>query len=317
MTNLQAVGHEARTDQAESEAGPEAAIRRANQELLERTRDGLDLAIAVVVEQRNQALRRAEALHDEARRQRDTLIAEQDQFIAFLMADHEKKVAALQEELKSGLERLERQGALERIEAESTSEAHRLKDLLEAAYAEIDETRADAARLQGEVDEAIRLRDEVRLEMYAQVEAARDEAFALQSQVDAANRLLEDARDQARDEAFRAIEELDELRRALDEKSAEARRLSERLTDLEGARHSQPPPPAASFELERARSEIQGLRKQLVEAKREQSRISRELELAQMRRLARPELGSPERRATPAGLGILPQSEGKRPQGRP
>ena len=291
---------------------PDAAIRRANAELIERTRDGLDLAIAVLVEQRDLALRRAEELHGEARRQREALIAEQDQFIAFLMADHEKKIAALQEELKSARERLERQGALERAELEATSEAQELKRLLESAYAEIDETRADAARLQGEVDDAIRLRDEVRLEMYAQVEAARDEAFALQSQLDSTNRLLEDARDQARDEAFRAIEELDELRRELDGKSAEVRRLRERLAELEGVRNSQPPPPAASLELERARSEIQNLRKQLIETKREQSRISRELELAQVRRVSRPDLVPPsERRPTPAGLGLLPQSDPK------
>jgi uncharacterized coiled-coil DUF342 family protein len=131
--------------------------------------------------------------------------------------------------------------------------------------------------------------DDVRLVLQQEVDTARDEAFAIQTKLDEGNRLLEDARDQARDEAFRFTEELDELRREHDERLAEVRRLRERLAQLtDGARASLPPPPAAAAELDASRTDNQLLRKQLIDAKRELSRVSRELELSQMRRVPRP-----------------------------
>ena len=277
----------------------EAAIRSANERLLAQTADRLKLPIAVVVEQRDTALSENEALRLHASQERAAMMAEQDQFITFLMTDHEVKLLKLSDELKSARATLERQRALggssgdgpgqDPDPSESALELGRLKDMLEAAYAEADETRADAARLQGDLDDAVRSMDDVRLALRQEVDTARDEAFAIQSQLDEANRLLEDARDQARDEAFRYTEELDELRRDRDERLAEVRRLRERLAQLTDApRPSMPPPPAVTAELDVARTDNQLLRKQLIDAKRELSRMARELELSQVKRIPRP-----------------------------
>lgn len=293
------VRHAVQADDANGPSASHAAIRAANQQLLDKTADRFALPIAVLIDQRDEALQQNEALRLHARGERAALLAEQDQFITFLMTDHEAKLVKLTEELKSAREALTRQRALEGTLDESSAlgdmtdgslEIARLKDLLEAAYAEADETRADAARLQAELDEAVRAADDVRLAVQLDVDAARDDAFRIQTQLDETNRLLEDARDQARDEAFRFTEELDEARRTLDERVAEVRRLRERLSTLDAApRNSLPPPvPAGSLDLDAARADNQLLRKQLIESKRELSRVSRELELSGARRISRP-----------------------------
>jgi hypothetical protein len=292
---------EREADESDGLVAVQTAIRTANQQLLDKTAANFELPIAVLIEQRDEALQQSEALRQHARGERTALIAEQDQFITFLMTDHETKLVKLSEELKSTKEALARQRALEGPVADSPGtsmgditdsgmEIARLKDLLEAAYAEADETRADAARLQAELDDAVRAADDVRLELRLEVDAARDDAFRIQSQLDETNRLLEDARDQARDDAFRFTEELDEARRTLDDRVAEVRRLRERLSQLDAApRNSLPPPPApGGAELNAARADNQLLRKQLIEAKRDLSRVTRELELASARRISRP-----------------------------
>jgi chromosome segregation ATPase len=143
---------------------------------------------------------------------------------------------------------------------------------LEAAFAEIDETRNEAARLQDERDEAIRATDEVRLELQAEVESARDETFEVQGRVDEMQRELNDARDEARDEAMRLTEEIDDLRRQLDERTEEVRRLRDRLDEFsDEIKHSQPPPPGPVSELDAARREVKWLRQQLIETKRKMS----------------------------------------------
>src|SRR5688572_25806254 len=101
------------TDGTREEPSPEAAIRAANAQLLELAGEALKLPFTLAIEQRDEALRQAELLRGEARSQRAALMAEQDQFITFLMADHEKKLAGVEQELKDARERLERQGALE------------------------------------------------------------------------------------------------------------------------------------------------------------------------------------------------------------
>lgn len=295
------VGHEREAADAGGLHGAQLAIRAANQQLLDKTGDRFALPIAILIDQRDEALQQSEALRQHAQGERAALLAEQDQFITFLMTDHEAKLVKLGEELKSTREALARQRALEGplVDSPSTSagdmtdggmEIARLKDLLEAAYAEADETRADAARLQAELDDAVRAADEVRLAVQLDVDAARDDAFRIQTQLDETNRLLEDARDQTRDEAFRFTEELDEARRSLDERSAEVRRLRERLSALDAAPRNSlpPPPPAGGLELDAARADNQLLRKQLIEAKREVSRVTRELSLSGARRISRP-----------------------------
>jgi hypothetical protein len=296
MQETAAMARAREPEQAETLGSARASIRAANQALLDKTADRFELPISVLIEQRDQALQQNEELRHHARGERAALIAEQDQFITFLMTDHEAKLVKLAEELKSAREALARQrnlespstSAVEGAPAELTDvklEVFRLKDLLEAAYAEADETRADAARLQAELDDAVRAADDIRLEVRLEVDAARDDAFRIQSQLDETNRLLEDARDQLRDEGYRFTEELDDARRELDDRVAEVRRLRGRLTELDETRHSLPPPPAM---LDTVRSENQLLRKQLIDAKRELSRVSRELELSNTRRYARP-----------------------------
>jgi len=86
---------------------------------------------------------------------------------------------------------------------------------LDAANAEIEETRADAIRLQGERDDALRATDELRLQLLSELEAARDENIRIQAQLDEALRTIDDNRDHAREEQLRLIEEIDALHQEL------------------------------------------------------------------------------------------------------
>lgn len=157
------------------------------------------------------------------------------------------------------------QQAIEQIE--------KLRDELQAAFREIDETRVEAARLQDERDEAIRATDDVRVELQAEIDAARDETFEVQTRLDELSRQLDDARDEARDEALRLNEVIDDTQRQLDERNEEVHRLRARLEDgADEVKHSQPPPPRPASELEAARREVKWLRQQLIVAKRQISR---------------------------------------------
>lgn len=278
----------------------EGQIRAANAELQRRAGSALELPLSVLVEQRDQALRAAESARTQAWQLRREMVEEEDRFIAFLMADHERQVAELRRELASAREGFERQRSLEPVPIVSVTHSsgsqpppatgrtmteHQISSLqerLQAAYVEVDDTRADAARLQEERDEAIREISDVRFECQKQVEAARDEASQLQWQLDDAERRLVDAGDQARDEAYTLSEQIDEARRELDERNAEVRSLRARLATLDEEMLSRPPP-AATLELENARREAQLLRKSLIEAKREASRLKNELDAVRAR----------------------------------
>ncbi|HWA70871.1 MAG TPA: hypothetical protein VG937_00980 [Polyangiaceae bacterium] len=280
----------------------ESAIVAANEELQRRVGSAFDLPLTVLVEQRNRALRDAEGAREEAQALRRAAIEEQDRFIAFLMADYERQLTDLQRELGRAREGLERRRLLEPVgNAPSDLEAQvaSLQEQLQSAYSEVDDTRADAARLQEERDEAIRETSDVRFECQKQVEAARDEAVQLQWQLDEAQRRLEDAGDQARDDAYALSEQIDEARRELDERNAEVRALHAQLTLLDEEIQTRPPPGAA-LELDNARKEAQLLRKGLIEAKRESSRLKNELESLRARAgLTQPpeDAGAHERRS--------------------
>jgi chromosome segregation ATPase len=278
----------------------EEAIRVANAELQRRAGSALELPFSVLVEQRDQALRAAESAREQAGNVRREMVEEEDRFIAFLMADHERQLAELQRELASLREGAERRRSLEPVRIVSvtstsgsqpppalglTMTEHQIASLqerLQAAYAEVDDTRADAVRLQEERDEAVREISDVRFECQKQVDAARDEAVQLQWQLDDAERRLLDAADEARDEACTLSEQIDEVRRELDERNAEVRSLRARLATLDQAMLSRPPP-AAALELENARKEAQLLRKSLIEAKRDASRLKNELDAVRAR----------------------------------
>jgi hypothetical protein len=276
------------------------AIRRANAEFSERSANQLKLPVAVLIEQRDAALSALAEAQARAQEAREKLVLEQDSFITFLMGEHEQKQADLKAEFTEQVRSVQMERAIRQsrelpaatVTAPTGSESNagdELKQLLEAAYAEIDDTRADASRLQDERDEAIRAVDDVKLEAYSEVEKARDEAFQIQTELDETHRLLEDARDASRDRTLEFAEELDQARRSLDERNEEVRRLRGRLSELtEEARHSRPPPPPASGDLLQAREEAQTLRRQLIEAKREMSRLARELALATQVRVKAP-----------------------------
>lgn len=262
-----------------------AAIRAHNRELDARAGADLELPILVLTEQRDRALRALTTAEARAETERDRLVAEQDKFISYLMSEHEGRLAELQSELARTRLQLERLQGLsdaalgaeaspkDQVGNDETRQAAQVEYLrrsLEAATQEIDETRADASRLQEERDEAIREMDDVRLELMNEIEAARDEAFQLETRLDEAGRLLEDARDQLRDEASRFNEDLGEVRRELDERNEEVRRLRARLAShVTETQTSHPPPPDPANELERARQENQQLRQQLIVAKRQ------------------------------------------------
>ena len=259
---------------------------------MERTGDLMELSISVLSEQRDKALKLLATANEGFEEERAQLASEQDKFITFLMSDHEQKFAEVQRALEVAQQELTRQRALTPPEpvlhgtdphhasGALVDQVNALKQALESASAEVEETRQDATRLQEERDEAIRAIDDARVELMTEVEAARDECFQMETRLDDANRLLEDARDQVRDEAYRFNEELSELRREMDEKNEEIRRLRARLVShVAETKASLPPPPPAGQELERARREAQSLRQQVIETKRELARVTRELDL--------------------------------------
>jgi chromosome segregation ATPase len=230
----------------------EAAIQAHNQQLLERAGGLFELPLVVLTEQRDHALRRLANANDRAAEQRRRLLAEQDEFITILMTEHDAKLQALRDECERLRAALGATLHARRPEAtvpalnddhhdQTSSRLEALQQALAAADAEIDETRADALRLQEERDDAIRATDDLRLELMSQLEGARDEAFQLETRLDEATRLIEDTRDQARDETLRLSEELVELRREFDACNEEVRRLRARLSSyvVEAGR---PPP---------------------------------------------------------------------------
>ncbi len=255
------------------------AVKLANRELEARTADHLATVIAVLVEQRDVALRKLAGSEKAAEDERNELISEHDKFVAFLMEEQDAKLDLLQKELDEAQQALTRQRALVGSGAEvDVPEALReVRGLLETAYGELDEHKALVARVEEERDQALAAVDDVRVELYTQVEAARDEAIQLQSRLDDAHRELEEERDRARDTAIEASAELDEVRRELDERREEVTRLRERVDAItEEVKHSRPPPPLTSAELSAAREENQSLRKELIETKRALSRVRRE-----------------------------------------
>ena len=110
-------------------------------------------------------------------------------------------------------------------------ERRELRSALDAANAEVEETRADAVRLQGERDDALRDADDVRLQILSEVAAARDDEIRVQDRLDEALRMVDDGRDQASEEQWCLIEELDALHKELAvcrQELAEARQTGRR-----------------------------------------------------------------------------------------
>lgn len=279
----------------------EERVKAANTAFQKRVGDAMSLPLQVVLEQRDAAFR--DLAEHEARMQveLDRVAQEHERFVNFLMEEQLANLRHVRDQLDATKEELQRARALAvttiavprpRTQGEPargpgdavptdavlagdavpTEQLEALRNELELAFAEVDETRQEAARLQEERDEAIRANDEVRLELQGEIERARDETFEVQQRLDEALRELNDARDEARDEAMRLTEELDELRRERDERTEEVRKLREKLDELEiEVKHSNPPPAEAGSELDAARREVKWLRQQLIEAKRKMS----------------------------------------------
>ncbi len=318
MENLEAVHGSGASNGAEQptegQARALATIANLNQEFRLKTDELLSLPLGVLVEQRDSAIFALAETELALERQRAALQDEQDHFISSMMEDHQKELAALEQQLSQAKEAKERQAALTPVihtplatngdsalkKSLTQAEEHikSLQDQLENAYREVDESRADAWRLQEERDEAVRTTDEIRNELLNDLDAARDESTKYQLALEEANRAIQDARDEAREETSRMLEEVETARRECDERRAEVVRLRERLENAQtDYRASQPPPPPQNDELELARTEAKVVRKQLIDTKRELSRVTRELELARAQRPA----AAPVFRATPHG----------------
>jgi len=334
---------EAEAQPTEAQARALATIATLNQEFRVRTDSLLSLPLGVLIEQRDAAVVALEEARLALEQQREQLQAEQDQFISTLMEDHQKELAALEQQLAQAKQALERKNVLAPVIhsplapggdselrsslAQAEEHIKTLRAQLENAYREVDESRADAWRLQEERDEAVRTTDDIRIELLGELDAARDEISKLQAQVDEANRAIEDQRDEAREEMQRLVEELQAAKIECDERRAEVVRLRERLEAAQSDyRASRPPPPPQSDELELARAEAKVIRKQLIDSKREVSRLTRELELARAQRGP----AQPTFRATPAGgfranartgttqpgmQAVIPPSSTRKPEG--
>jgi hypothetical protein len=280
-----------------------SAIAEANQQLALRTAAHMNTVIAVVLEQRDAALARLATLSHEREVERARAAAEHDRFVTDLLQEHSSKQVELERQIKALRHAAERQRALgamatiqpsvpvviseqgNGVEGQLREQLADLRRLLEAAYVEVDDLKTVVPRLEEERDTAIREADDSRIQLYSEIEAARDEGTALQVQLDEAQRQLEEVRDQARDEAHGWSERLSETERELDERRAEVSRLRERMDAMvTEVKFSRPPPPATSDELMRARDEAQQLRKELIDTKRQLSRVSREFAVAKMQR---------------------------------
>ena len=196
-----------------------------------------ELGTGGLVEQRDRALRLLEQAHAGAQQRIEALVADHEREIASMIAHHQQELDALRAELdglghgrrsrpdstratsgvptprKPSLVPLDGEGGSRTEELER--EIRELCAELDEANAEIEGTRADAIRLQGERDDALRATDDLRLQLLSELEAARDENIRLQAQLDEALRTVEDNRDQAREEQLRLIEELDALHQEL------------------------------------------------------------------------------------------------------
>jgi predicted nucleic acid-binding Zn-ribbon protein len=213
---------------------PEDAVRRANAELEDRVGDKLQLPLAVLINQRDRALRGLAEAHTHAEQSLRDLTTDHDRFVAFVMHENAQRVAALEATLQTERARAVRAeaqvatlGAVpERASqefnqdlAEAQAEILELKEAVRLLEGEVEETRAEAVRLQGERDEAIRSTDDLRLDLLQDLEAARAEAADFQARFDATERALLDARDQARDEVAGLTEQIVELQRVADKRS--------------------------------------------------------------------------------------------------
>jgi chromosome segregation ATPase len=133
--------------------------------------------------------------------------------------------------------------------------------------------------MEQERDDAIAEASDLRLAKHRALEAAQDEVARLTWQLDDARRRLEEARDDAREQAYRHNEQLSEIQRELDERNEQVHRLGAYVAELDHEVSCRPPPSAAA-ELEAARYEVHELRRQVIHARREQSRLDHELETA-------------------------------------
>jgi chromosome segregation ATPase len=288
---------------SELEKSTLSKVALANEELSNRADQHMAVPVAILVEQRDRAIAELERVRHEADRRQAEFTQEQDAFIAFLMVEHEQKVAEVTKQLRATYDRLKRLGALSEAAPSAfgqgssppPSSGHdvrgRLDDAetrlillneqLREAYREVDEARAETQRIADERDDARKGLDDLRAEIHEHMLTVHYETADLHRQLDDAYRALENARDEARDDMHRLTEQLDAARRELDERREEVRRLRERARAQPGMdmRQSRPPPPPGSYDLETARDENHGLRKQLIDAKREISRVSRELQV--------------------------------------
>ncbi len=288
-------GRRATDESADADARALEAIRAKNREFQQKTEGQLALAVALLTEQRDQALRQLEHQITRVRLERESLIAEQDAFIVSLTEDHQRDLAKLEQQLAQARTALDRQAVLSAPPSSSLREpsstdarlleaAERIDQLasqLENAFRELDETLKENVRLQGERDDAVQATEELRIDLTHALDLARDEITRLELEAAETNRLLDDTRDRAREDQCRVLEELEAAKRELDERHEELRQLRD------GGAEGKPPStriglplPTQASELERARGEAKIARKQLVEAKREVSRLTRELELA-------------------------------------
>jgi hypothetical protein len=198
---------------------------------------GGQLATSVLIEQRDRALRLLEQTREDAHQRIEALVAVHDGLIASMVAYHQRELDVLQAQLDAAHGGHERRptiipespalgseftggvtagvsaaGSISEAQERENSE---LRSELAAANAEIEATRADAIRLQGERDDALCAADDVRLQILSEIGAARDEAIQVQAQLDDALRMVDDGRDQAREEQLRFVEELDALHQKL------------------------------------------------------------------------------------------------------
>ena len=186
---------------------------------------------------RGQALELLQYSHQEVHRLVAALKAEHDELVASMLAHHQSELDRLQTEQDGpetlrdgqaaiipalptrGLESAGRVVAdapgagsgLEAVERDGCD----LRSELDAANAEIEATRADALRLQGERDDALGEADDARFRTFSEADVARDDAIRIQAELDEALRMIDDGRDLASQEQWRLIEELDVVHQEL------------------------------------------------------------------------------------------------------
>ena len=204
------------------------AIQRANEELENAAEGKFDLPVAVLIRQRDDALRNSVLATEKLDARLQKLRAEHDKLAESLVSEHQSHIQNLKREHATALDELRKSlvhtpttgathpgmGAV----TGANSEALILREQLAEALSNLEAARQEASELQEELQAAVVSYDDMRQEMWNAAQDSRDEAAGLRIQCQELSARLEDERaanveavKELKRETARVQHELDEV----------------------------------------------------------------------------------------------------------